>query len=431
MSRFSIAIAAALGVALAAPSIASAKSGTIKGRFVFNQHNGNYDSSTVGAKYPKSQYKTYRGVRYARLSVKRASDHKVLGNGSTDANGNFTVAWADSGSGNATVYLQWYPEHKDGRFEIRTTSGGRWFFPAGGSFTATNGGTVDRGTLYWGNSTTPNTLTNLYDAASKMWSFSLSQSNRMKSYFGSKKPSGSGATTYVQIRAWLDDGSCPTGAAWGHLNRICIPSSGALMPQARMMHEMGHIASYVSNRDQERKGAPASAKMYEFDADGDGNTTEDQGWSAFSAEWHHVQFEEAVATAFANVALYYPHAADPDTCLSAGECTTNLETHPSSCSSSRRRWEISAERYFWDVYDSNSDYTEDDLSQGVWHLADTIHAFDNGTGNRDKDEIWNSSYTSVVDKNGRSTEDFARNWKTWGTDSLDILTENCWPTAAD
>src|SRR5919106_5878703 len=117
----------------------------------------------------------------------------------------------------------------------------------------------------------------------------------------------------------------------------------------------------------------------------------------------------------ATVGLYSSNAAQPRSCISAAACTGfDLEVTPANCTN-EVRWPISAERYFWDVYDTAND--GETLAQGVWHLTDTLHAFDPGTDNRQRDETWNGSFSSLDDLEGHSTLDFMENWKTWGTDS--------------
>lgn len=400
-------------ICLSASALAS--TGTMSGEFVFTQMQHHCGVGN-GTKYPCTQKGQEAKVRRARVEILRNSDSAVIGTGWTGTDGVFNMSWTDnSAPGNVVVKLRWRSEHQDGRFQIRDNTGnGLWAFNVSGTFTAVANGLTPIGKKNWGS----NELANVYDGATKMWENSLSQSNRMNSYFGNLTPPGSGATSYVQIRTNVDDGTCATGGAFDDLNRICLPSNSNLRNQSRVMHEMGHLASFRATRDQTAFGRADTSLS-------------GSGWSFDTAEWNSRQFTEGVATALANVGLYFQNANTPFTCGNAStSCDTaggfSLEATPASCAT-ERRWELSTERYFWDIYDSVND--SESLSMPMWHIVDTIHAFDPGTGNRQKSEVG----SSISDPDGHSTTDFMENWKVWGTDSSAVLTKNCQPsgTATD
>jgi hypothetical protein len=391
------------------PAQAQASSGTITGRFVFTQMQLNCGVGT-GTKYPCTEQGQTSGARRARVEVRRASDGQTLGTNFTDSTGTFSVGWTDNtATGNVSVTLRWRPIHADGRFQIGNNVGALWALNVSGTTTAINGGPTPIGTKNWGN----NRVANVYDGAVKMWENSLSQSNRMLSFFGNLTPGGAGATQYVDIRTEVDDGSCPTGAATDDLNRICLPTSAYYENQFRVMHEMGHLASFRATRDQ-----TAFAR-----AD---TSLNGSGWNATSGEWFSRQFTEGVATALGNVGLYFANASQPFSCGSDTQCDAavdglNLETS-SNCATLRRA-EISNERYFWDIYDSSADGS-DNLNRGVFEIVDTIHAFDLGTGNAQKSEVG----ASITDPDGHSTLDFVNRWIVFGTNSTAVLTQNCTPS---
>jgi len=389
---------------------ASASSGTVSGGLGFFQNQGNFCPTTrvcTGAKYLQSQYNTTQPIANVKVYVERASDGATLGQGTTDASGNFSLAWTDSStSGAVAVQITWYGEQKDGRFRLATTAGGRWRMWWSNTLAAS--GTTFVGTGVWGSSGSPHALSNLYDGAQKMWANALSQSNRMNSYF-----------TGVQLQAF-DATACPTSCANGPNNIITIDSAGsAYTPQGRAMHEMGHIASYRGSRNQ--SWHQLGALDYTFGGTG--------GWSLNSAEFASVHFEEAVATHLADIGLYFDNASQPHTCLSASACATgsfNLETSlGTSCGVNVNRQPINADRYFWDNYDSLVDYTGETLNRGIWEVVDTINAFDPGANNRQQNEMWNAAGTALDDNVGRSAIDFRENWITWGTNSTTELSNNC------
>jgi hypothetical protein len=246
-----------------------------------------------------------------------------------------------------------------------------------------------------------------------MWNNALSLSNRMNAYF-----------TGLEVRAF--DNVCPTSCANGGQNRITLDTNAAYMPQARILHEMGHIASYKASRDQ----------SYRFGGDYCWPNTNQSGcgWSLTSAEWSAANFEEGMATFLGDAALYAQNAVAPHTCItSAAACATNsfnIETSSgSSCTSNGNRWALSVDRYLWDAYDSRIDYATDTLSRNYYEFIDTIHAFDNGNANRQKDEPWCSwpNQNSRCDFDGRSAVDFRENWIVWGQNTTSQWTNNCGP----
>jgi hypothetical protein len=410
--RPKLALSLAAVVAALAPLAAhAAASGTITGKMQFYQNQGNYcptSRSCTGAKYLESAYHTNQPLAHGKLRIQRKSDGAVLGQGTTAADGSFTISWADpAATSNVDAQIVFRGEHKDGRFQIKTTENGYWVWWS--NVTLVKGGTTAAGSRTWGNAASPHALSNLYDGAYKMWANSLSQSNRMNSFF-----------TDVDIVAF--DSVCPTSCANGPANRITIDSStSAYRPQGRILHEMGHIASYRASRDQEYKQSGPSSYCF--------NETAPCGWSLDSAEYATVHFEEAVATHLGDVALYTPSATAPHTCLSSVACSTgsfNIESSGgTSCAADHDRRPINAVRYFWDNYDSVSDYTGESLAMGMWHVVDTIHAFDNGTADGDKNEVWNGDLSAMNDLDGRSCIDFRDHWKDWGTDSSTELSQNC------
>lgn len=395
--------------AVSSPALA-ASSGTATGTIQFYQNQGNFCPTTrncTGAKYPQSQYNTSRPIKNVKVYLRRQSDNVVIGQGTTDNSGNFSISWSDpAGSGNVLAQLIWRGEQKDGRFRIAGSAGEFWIWWS--NKTLTNGGNTSIGALTWGNSSSPHALSNLYDGAHTMWANSLAQSNRMNSFF-----------TGVQVRAW-DSATCPTSCADGPNNRIIMDDNSAYSPQGRILHEMGHIASYRASRDQNYK----QGGSYCF-----GGEAAPCGWSLNGPENASVHFEEGVATHLGDVSLYFQNAPEPHTCLSSVACANNsfnVETSSgTSCAANVNRRPINAIRYFWDNYDSLSDYTGESLSRGVWEVVDTIHAFDNGADNNQKNEVWNAALTVMDDLDGRSAVDFRTNWNTWGTNSQTQLNNNC------
>jgi len=374
----------------------AASSGTVTGTIQFYQNNGNYcDVDTVsctGTKYPESQYHTNQPIKNVKVYARRNSDNAIIGSGNTNSSGAFSFTWNDpSASGDVVGQVIWRGEHRDGRFRLNTTSNGFWVFSSANA-TFTNGGTTAKGTMVWGNSSTPSALANVYDGASKMWENSLSQSSRMNSYF-----------TDITITTWAS----ATNASGKSVN---IDNSVAYNNHQAVMHEMGHSASYLSSRDQSFR--PCTDYCYP-------STGSSCGWGRHTEEWGAPRFEEAVATHLATVGLYLPTATAPFYCPSSGPCTSaidNLETTV-TCTAADMRHPHDLMRYFWDTYGPSGNHN-------VWEIIDTINAWDNGTGEKQKDEPWDNS-SALDDRDGRSGQDFVGNWTVWGVNSSALLNADC------
>lgn len=405
---------AALTLSALSAGLAHASRGTVTGKLAFFQNQGNFcpaSRSCTGATYLERQYHTNMPIGDTKVYLWRARDNKIIGQGVTDRSGAFTIFWTDPiAIKGGTASLLWFGEHKDGRFAVRTSTGDRVVFVSP-SFTLRPRVTTEIGTWTWGSPGSPNALANVYDGALHMWAFGLSQSHRMTAFF-----------TGLSIFAF--NKACQTSCASGAANRILLDPQAAYSPQARLMHEMGHIASYKASRDQRLTQASACA-FYSYPS---ATCVRGATWNPTSTEWEAVAFEEAVATHLGDVALYRATATEPHTCLSSSWCRTGaLDLEASmgmSCAPDMNRMPLNHLRYLWDNYDSTSDYPGETLSRGMWEVIDTLHAFAPGTENRQKDEPF-ARDGSIDDLDGRSAIDFRENWLAWGTDSAAQLANNC------
>ncbi|MFM2416719.1 MAG: hypothetical protein RL385_1442, partial [Pseudomonadota bacterium] len=362
-------------------SVANAASGTVSGTLRFVQNNGQYCDDTVvtctGTKYPRSEFHQSQPVKNVIVYARRASDNVTLGWGYTDSAGQFSFSWTDnlSGTGNVSAQIIWRGEHRDNRFNLKNTSGGFWILWS--NQTLIHGGPTPVGSPTWGTATSPNAIANLYDGASKMWENSLSQSNRMSTYF-----------TGINITAWASSTST-------NGKEVGITIDSAYSNHQAVMHEMGHSASYLASRDQNRNVGYESC----YPDPGTGC-----GWSRHGEEWASIRFEEALATHLATVGLYFSSATSPFYCTGSAPCTNNNDNleNAVTCTTADARHPHDLMRYFWDTYDSS-------LGRGVWEIIDTVQAFDNGTGEKQKNEPWNSS-GGRDDADGRSGTDFVGLW---------------------
>ncbi len=351
-------ITASTALALAAPGLAEAASGTVRGYWKNYQNQGNYcdpaGRDCTQARYLISEYNTYHPIANTKVYIKDPGG-VVIGTGVTSSTGYFNIVW-NRASTPSYVRVYWQFEHKDDRFKVRGETGGvlaKWT----DEIDVTNGGIVDVGNLYAGTSTAISGLANIYDGADRMWYDSLQYSNRMENIF-----------TGLTIRAYPED--CPTACASSGSNLVKIPAGAEFKPQARILHEMGHIAAGKS------AGAAMDPGSYCYPQE---VTDCDQGWSFTSDEWRGVALKEAMATVLGDIALYWGGAVDPRSCLSSGECAASGSIEDSiACSGTVGRRAMQMDRYLWDVYDTAAD-GNDDIDEAYYVFVDTLAAIPSGT----------------------------------------------------
>ena len=308
-----------LVIAMLAMPSAFAADGTVTGRLQHWNRQGNFcptSRNCTGAKYPQSQFNVARPIRHVKVYVRNESA-TILGQGSTDSLGNFSISWF-SPSHPGRIHITWHAEHKDNRFFVRSASGGSWYFWTGRR-TAVDGGTTAFGSMTWGSAGAPHDITNIYDGAHRTWWDSLYWSSRQWSRF-------------TGVRIYAGSTRCPTSCA--DSDEVWLDPAAAYTPQARIMHEMGHTAS------QKAHEGDGYWVMTDYCFPGTGGGC---GWNFTSPEWRQIATEEALATFIGDVSLYSSNAVQPHSCLSAASsaCGTNafnLETSSgTSCATNEDR----------------------------------------------------------------------------------------------
>jgi hypothetical protein len=354
-------------LALAAPGLAEAASGTVRGTWKNYQNQGNYcdpdGRDCTSARYLVSEYNIKHPISDTKIYIKDP-DGDVIGTGVTNASGYFSIVW-NRASTPAHVRAYWHFEHKDDRFKIRSETGAgiyaKWSVP----ISVTNGGTVDAGTIDAGTASAISGLANIYDGADRMWNDSLKYSTRMQNIF-----------TGLTIRAYPEE--CPTACASSGSNWVKIPAGAEFRPQGRILHEMGHIAAGKA------AGAQMDSSSYCYPLQEDPPSGQDcsdgssNGWGMTSDEWRGVALKEAMATVLGDIALYWSGAVDPRSCLSPDECpaSTSIETS-SACSGTMGRRAMQIDRYLWDIYDAQAD-GNDNVDEEYYVFVDTLAAIPSG-----------------------------------------------------
>ena len=374
---------------------AEAASGAVYAKVLFYQNNNDYCASSAdcaGANYTQSQYNTYQPFANAKVLMKDQSGN-VIGTSSTGPDGYVVMSWY-SPSQPANAHLEVLPEHKDGRFKLKTASGQSFswsnpsFAPING--TNTNGTAQNVGTITLGTAASPNPYANAFDGAQRMWNDALRYSSDMVNHFNG-----------VEILAFGNDSVCSTSCASG--KTIKLDSNATYVLSARILHEMGHVVSTLAK-------SHSTSADYCYSTPGAASC----GWGFQSPEWKSLSFEEGIATFFGDVTLFWSWANAP---VING---VSREIQTSTCASDQSRWAESVLRYLWDVYDSHADTGfVDDTNYSYDTVVETLQKFCDGSGDHCTDE-------GLTNKDGRSSSDFAYNLRLINGDSTPTeRTNNC------
>ncbi len=285
-------------------------------------------------------------------------------------------------------------KHKDSRFAFRQLSSGApsQLINDTSSVVLYHGGNTVS-TWNFGSSGAPHTLMNLYWAAWKMWN-KLKLSGRMTTYF-----------TNVDLLAfektaapYYTTTNCATSscalAAMKNLTAITSPQRPAYAnqvptiildgnaatpysPQTRVMHEMGHIADFLSGPNA------GLVRSTGYCYTGIGNCD----WTYTSSEYRPTALTEGLATFLAVSAFHNDNTAETYVCTANGNAVAvagthcypggvtgayTLEVRPAgACGMAEGRRALNAMRFFWDIYDVAADGT-DATDKDFFNILDAL-----------------------------------------------------------
>jgi hypothetical protein len=368
---------------------AAANSGTVYGYMKFWQAQGGYcpvGADCTGARYT-TQFNSLQPIKRATVFLRTTSGVQ-LGYSTTSTTGYYSISY-DTNEPVNSVYVYWIPEEVGGRYRVVTSSGG-WnnMTTPTTSLTSGTGRTKNWGTYQWGTSlASANATANVYDGAQRMYNDGLDSSNAM-------------INNYTGVRMYMDQqANCSTSCLWSPVNRqIYLDNLGYYAPLGRVMHEMGHAASYIAS--------PAIRSNNGSVALGCGVTG--GGWTYTNSQSQCTATEEGFASFAAVVAMYYDSANDVRTCTeSQDDCYDgtsgefDIEGFDSTCSAAGAdaTWPGGTLAYLWDVMDAN-----DGTNFSFYDVIDTLAAYDVGFGNHQVNEQFNSSW-AYDNTSGRSGYD--------------------------
>ncbi|GEM_PF-2668966 len=294
----------------------------------------------------------------------------------------------------------------DNRFYVHTASNlpHTQYTSTTGTFTATHGTTSgspqNLGGWIWGTSGAPNAPANVYWAAWMEWQNALKNSNRMVTYFQNVDIMAFDTNGNLSdcdtscARGWFRNMTTATGTpAWAHEQTPTVVlddgTATPYAPQARVNHELGHIADFLSGPNQ---GLKRSTGYCFNDAS--------CNWSDGSLEYRPAALTEGMATFIASVSFYTEAAQNPRTCFPNGNDTNVGKRHcyPGSGGSTITTWgletsswtgagcggtngvpqegrqPVSAMRFFWDIIDSLND-GQDDINLSMFNIFDSLAAW--------------------------------------------------------
>jgi hypothetical protein len=412
---------------------AHAVTGWISGSVQLWNKNGDYcptTNSCVGSRYPQSQFNTWQPLSNAFVNIYDAAGN-FIGQGGTSNTGTFTATWTASVMP-AQIRVRFFPYQKEGRFFFAQTDGllYNWFTGLITTTASSAASPQSIGASFLGSSAAPDAFANAYWAGEREWRDVFNLVGVLQAGY-----------TNVQIRGFADSiagylESCPTSCAFGPSKQVQLDANAGFSPQARVMHEMGHIATYVTHNWM-------LTGNYNWP-----NTTGSSGWSQTSAEWGDAGFEEAFATHYGSIAFWGDNAATPTTCLSSATCYTaagapfagtdiEASSFPfatNNCSTvatnPESRWPLSHMRFFWDVFDNHNDADGDAYSanQGdFWKHLHNLAWYPEGTEVNQINEPWNPARTAVTEPDGRGSTSYAANYAANVVNISLLRIDNCSP----
>jgi hypothetical protein len=432
----------ALAVILSLAGTASANNGWVAGRFQVWNTNGNFcaanATSCMGSRYTSVMFNSAQPIANAYVQIKDPQNN-VIGTGGTDSNGDFNIGWYRATD--PTAFTVWVlAAHKNWYFRVDDVNGNRRFtltsaitpVPSS-SGSPQNIGTWTQGAVNWSD---PGF--NAYWAGERVYRDVFANVAILVNNF-----------TNVEVRGFADAipgflNTCNTSCANGATKRVQLDANagGAWSPQARMMHEMGHVASYVT-----RPWNSPNDYSWPNQANNSGN------WflgpapmsPVPSSEWGHVAFEEAFATHYANLALWWDNSVAPTACISpSSHCydgmgnplafsnieATSFPFATNNCVANEGRFVISHVRYLWDIYDTVNDCDGDTYSATAGDYWKHLHNpawYPTGTGPNQHQEPWDSAMMSVTEPDGRGSSSYLNNYRTNVAETVNLNISNCWP----
>ena len=196
-------------------------------------------------------------------------------------------------------------------------------------------------------------------------------------------------TYFDDLKVIAYDPASSSSSASGVNNKVVLDTNSMYKPQARIMHEMGHIAEYLAAHGQARNGYPTANYCW-------GGEAAPCGHNFLSTEGESVVYVESIASFVADTALYWFSNPAPHSCNSVAACATGTydveaSVGPGGCNGDGFdfRREVNGQRYFRDLFD---DVNGDEAGVNIPHVSfgyilEANADFPEGTGNHQENEF--------------------------------------------
>jgi hypothetical protein len=149
-----------------------------------------------------------------------------------------------------------------------------------------------------------------------------------------------------------------------------------------------------------------------------------------------VGYQEGLASFLATVSRHWYNSTRATECRPSDTGTCNLDVEssagPSCTAAAERRWPLTTQRFFWDVYETQNDSEADTVAYG--QIITTHGSFAPGIGNRKREE-WNNGAgslsggqpveTGLAAFDGASAGDWWRNYNAIYSVLLQSYARNC------
>jgi len=386
---------------------ALAVTGTVTGTATLYVNQGQWCDTTTGmdctaALFLRANNTLKSGIaqpiREARMEL-ADQNGIVIGISSSDVNGNFSISWTRATTPTSAT-VRWSYYQIDGRFWVAdSTAPDGPFWSGSSSFPVVAGGTKNSGTWLWGDLE----IRQAYHSAERAW-------------YDAFRYSGAALTNWSQVRILPNH---PAAAANGGFvdqipsnRQVKLGVQAARFPIAVQHHEMGHMLHYLIQPALKFTAAynwPTACTVASPNGCWGGTHTVN------SVEWKMASFPEGLASFLGTVPSYWHWAPQPQWCFATfSSCDANgfnQEVRSSSnCAQDESRWELSTQRYLWDVYDSVHDTLYSDLlgadtSSDFWFgiLVNELSTFGSGIADGNVNEPWQTTALTTIDPNKQDT----------------------------
>lgn len=423
MSKFIRVISLTFGLLLITSVGWAQSGGNVSGKVEFFNDLGHFCDSAIrsctGSSYDKSHHSVFLPI--AEVKIYLEFDGVIVGQSTTSPGGSFSINWTNPNvtlPAGVTAYkyakILMRLEHKDGGFVVKDQDDTFHNVFSWENVAYNNDMTAQTnvGTLRWGNSVVPSARINLYHGAWLTWNYAFKYSHRIRTFLDGLEIKGGGTD----------------GSRYSFSDHTAYIHENHDFEWFVIYHEMGHAASRkVSHGNTFEPGSNSCWPS---------STTTGCAHGLTTPEWGALQFEEGLATFLGVSAAFAENATQPVYCIRnpSVACPVgselSLETNPNCSVSDSDRMEHNITTWLWDMYDPVAG-TVDPIDRSYFDIPNSLSQLGAGTSNGQKDEPWNSTYSNIVDPDGRSGRDMRRAMETYlslnTTDSSNLYSQHCNP----